>query len=239
MKVWHGAALILGLIVFPLFTIIALLPTNTNSNIITMDKPLVEKGNLLQNGSLAHPYIYNLTKPFSYVFSFIFNLEFTVTGSTFNWEEFGSDPALTNGINIYFSSGNSMVDNYNITNNKQLYDFSESLPQPQPDQQTPFVYYIKSEWQMSFLVNGPLQVDHQLQFWIQDDLTSLPSLLSFTIIIKGDQLVQRQIYNTYTTTQRQDPLNMLTDFLRANFMYMVALIILVTGVALVWKLVHR
>lgn len=154
-------------------------------------EPIVEVLNLAQNGTLATPYIVNLTKDFLLIQRIIWHLHFST--NTIDFDKFGDETALTNGVNLIYNEI-SLLDNVNLTANSDFahesYDltiFSDGK-NPKGNMLTSRLTFTK------FTTNG-LYINNEraLQFYIQDDLSSMTSVSNFNVTVQGLKRVNNNL----------------------------------------------
>lgn len=148
-------------------------------------EPVVEVLDLAQNGTLLAPYIVNLTEDFLIVQRLIWHLHFTT--NTIDFDNFGDDTPLTNGINVLYN-GISLLGNVNITANSHFAHDSYDLT-ILSDDKNPKDNMLISRLSFSKFTDEGLYINNarQLQFYIQDDMTSgtLTSISMFNVTVQG------------------------------------------------------
>ncbi len=145
--------------------------------------PLSEKLDLEQVGSLGSPYIANLTENFDYIDIITFKLRFT--SAQFDLSQFGGGGSLTNGVNVFYDS-ESIIDNENITQNEYFLDYAFKFVLIS-DQKASLEIIAGWEFPPTVLLVNP---DHLFQFYIQDDITAIPSITEFSVIVDGFRVTQ-------------------------------------------------
>jgi len=159
--------------------------TAKNQDNKTIYEPVVEVLDLAQNGTLATPYIVNLTEDFLLVQRIIWHLHFAT--NTIDFDKFGDDTALTNGINLLYN-GISLLNNVNITSNSHFAHESFDI-QILSDDKNPKNNMLSSRLTFTKFVTDGLYINNKrsLQFYIQDDMTSgtLTSISKFNVTVMG------------------------------------------------------
>lgn len=166
------------------------------SSTITQDEkriyePVVEVLDLAQNGTLATPYIVNLTKSFLFVQRMIWHLHFAT--NTIDFNNFGDEGALANGINVLYN-GISLLDNVNITSNGHFAHESYDLT-IFSDGKNPKGNMLTSRLTFTRFSPSGLYINNEraLQFYIQDDMTGLTSISQINVTIQGLKRVNNDL----------------------------------------------
>lgn len=208
-----------------------------NSNIFY--NPVVEVADLDQNGSLTNPYIYNLTHEFSYVEKINWVLVFA--DAQIDFTLFDGTAPLTNGINVLYNSI-SLVDNKNITNNHELAHFAFNM-EVLSDEQSPKDRVIIIQWLLtSFIPNGiQITPTKTIHIYIQDDLTALGSLISFTATFKGYKTFNNMAEQTQQVNQQNNLYIPIISEIVTVFSQniLISVIVVVVSAAVIWKRVFR
>ena len=150
---------------------------------LALDDFRSEKLDLKQNGSLSSPVIMNLSETFTYVRVLVWHMDFT--DNSFNWNAFAdNDTGLDNGIGVYYA--NDLVINDTIKQNDEFAHFSYDINH-YDDDSSPKGAILTSQWHFESITDYGLFIspDRQLQFYIQDDLSSYSNLNELTVTVEG------------------------------------------------------
>lgn len=128
---------------------------------------------------MAGPYIANLTNTFDLVYEFTIVLHFT--DSNYIIEDFGGDSALNNGVNAFYN-GVSLFSNVNLTSNDDMDQLFDDFRHQKDELGVPAHQLVaRYEFPQDIIITNNLY----LQFYVQDDITSLTTINEFFVRIQG------------------------------------------------------
>jgi len=142
-------------------------------------------------GTLANPYIYNLTQDYTTILKLQWQMNFTAL--SLNLETFADDSTLPNGFIMYYNRI-SLTDGDTLRSNSDFIAYSYDHYIDENDKASNDKY-IGGQWLFNTWVDGGLQItpSKTFQIYVQDNISLATSLHSFLFIIKG----YKTIYNTY------------------------------------------
>lgn len=222
------------LVIFTLLICIHIMPGISQTEIFEYNIPVVETFDLLQVGTVANPYIVNITKDFHVMTKLNWILHFN--DNTLDWEEFAADTALSNGILLNYSS---FTIDKPITNNHELMNLAYNAHHFRDDKNPVghiiwIQHLITSNIPSGILIND----DNTIHIMIQDDLTAVGfAIESFDVSFIGYKTIEVQTYNE--NFQGEDLLTLIENFWRSNSMALMAIGVSIFGFLLIWRFFRR
>ena len=146
------------------------------------DLPIIENNNLRVDGSITPVSIIPNRTNFNYITRFTFIMEFQTNAR--DWDKFGDDIALTNGIAVNYANvslfPNNIVCNYCFT----VYTYDYSLLS---DDKNPKSHVFNARISFDKFTEHGIKINssHYLEFVINDNITALTSISLFLVNVQG------------------------------------------------------